>query len=85
MTPVPESDVGSALRMVRDVVREIKPYHLDRRKVPVKLDQNESAHALPDSFRQALARALRELKPNRYPALIPTELQEALGGAQYIR
>jgi histidinol-phosphate aminotransferase len=79
MRPVPGSDVDSALRIVRDVVREVRPYHLDRRQVPVKLDQNESAYPLPDSFRHVLEDALRNLEPNRYPALVPVELQEALG------
>jgi histidinol-phosphate aminotransferase len=45
----------------------------------VKLDQNEVSSGCPQSIRDAIQGALQEMDFNRYPALHPGDLQEALG------
>jgi histidinol-phosphate aminotransferase len=68
----------SALDHVKAVVRGMSAYTLPPLEAPVKVNQNENPHELPDALkRKVMERALA--RPwGRYPPFDPAELQQAL-------
>ena len=67
-----------ALRHVKPAVRGLKAYTLAARRAPVKINQNENPHDLPEGLkRRVLERAL-ERPWSRYPDFDPKELLDAL-------
>jgi histidinol-phosphate aminotransferase len=52
---------------VRPEVRALTAYHVAKADGMIKLDANESPHALPDALRAKLATALADVPLNRYP------------------
>ena len=51
----------------RPGLRDVEPYAAPQLEVKVRLNTNECPYALPDSFREELALAVRDLDLNRYP------------------
>jgi len=70
------------LSLINPVVRAQKPYHLERRDVPVKLNQNENPFDWPTTIKEEVAQFCRERPWNRYPPFIPEELRQMI--ADYI-
>ena len=68
-----------ALELINPAVRAQKPYHLERRNVPVKLNQNENPFDWPLAIKEEIGRFCVERPWNRYPPFIPEELREMLG------
>jgi histidinol-phosphate aminotransferase len=68
------SEKRSAVSWIRPAVKALTPYHLDRRDVPVKLDQNENNLGVPDAMREALLEALRRTPLHRYPSPSQSEI-----------
>jgi histidinol-phosphate aminotransferase len=62
------SEKKAPLSWVRPSLRALTAYHLDRRDVPVKLDQNENSLGLPEAVREALLEALSRSPLHLYPA-----------------
>ncbi|MEP6677894.1 MAG: histidinol-phosphate transaminase [Betaproteobacteria bacterium] len=52
---------------VRSEVRALTAYHVARSEGMIKLDANESPHALPDALREQLGATLAHVPLNRYP------------------
>jgi histidinol-phosphate aminotransferase len=71
----------SALDHVKPVVRGIGAYTLPPLEAPIKVNQNENPHELPDALkRKVMQRALA--RPwGRYPPFDPAELQQALAAS----
>jgi histidinol-phosphate aminotransferase len=67
------------LDLINPAVRGQKPYHLDRRDVPVKLNQNENPFDWPLPIKEEIGRFCSERPWNRYPPFIPEELKVMLG------
>jgi histidinol-phosphate aminotransferase len=59
---------------LRPAVRALTAYHLDRRDVPVKLDQNENNLGVPEAMREELLDALRREPLHRYPSPSQAEI-----------
>jgi histidinol-phosphate aminotransferase len=64
--------------MVRPAVKALRAYHLERRDVAVKLDQNENNLGFPASMMEELLEALRETPLHRYPSPSQSEILETL-------
>lgn len=67
------------LARINAAVRAQKSYHLDRRDVDIKLNQNENPFDWPASIKDEVAQFCRERPWNRYPPFIPEELKTMLG------
>ncbi len=73
--PVPEA----LLDLIRPEVRSQRPYTVPgARKVPVKLNQNESPFDLPPALKRELLEAFFQISFNRYPSEQPAKLLTAL-------
>jgi histidinol-phosphate aminotransferase len=59
---------------IRPAVRALTPYHLDRKDVRVKLDQNENGLGVPETMRKELIEALSLAPLHRYPAPSQAEI-----------
>ncbi len=67
------------LGRIREQVRAEKPYLVPgARRVPHKLNQNESPYDLPLALKKELLEAFLDIPFNRYPDEQPTELVQAL-------
>jgi histidinol-phosphate aminotransferase len=63
---------------IRPAVKALRGYHLERRDVPVKLDQNENNFGVPDPMMAELLEALRGTPLHRYPSPSQAEILETL-------
>ncbi len=68
-----------AIALINPAVTKQKPYHLERREVPVKLNQNENPFDWPAAIKEEVGRFCVERPWNRYPPFIPEELKKMLG------
>jgi histidinol dehydrogenase len=73
-----EPERRASIDIVRPAVKALRAYHLDRRDVAVKLDQNENNLGVPLSMMEELLEALREAPLHRYPSPSQTEILETL-------
>lgn len=71
--------LADTLLRINKAVRTQKSYHLCRRDVPVKLNQNENPFDWPAEIKEEVAQFSRERPWNRYPPFIPNELKTMLG------
>ncbi len=67
------------LALINPSIRAQKAYHLERREVPVKLNQNENPYDWPLPIKEEIGRFCVERPWNRYPPFVPDELKEMLG------
>jgi len=72
-------ELPETILRINAAVRAQKSYHLDRRDVPVKLNQNENPFDWPLSIKDEVAQFCKERPWNRYPPFVPEELKEMLG------
>ncbi len=63
----------------RPGLRDVEPYVAPQLDVKVRLNTNECPYPLPESFRQDLALAIRDLDLNRYPDREAETLRARLG------
>ncbi|MBN1760395.1 MAG: histidinol-phosphate transaminase [Chitinispirillaceae bacterium] len=68
-----------ALDLINPAVKTQKAYHLERREVPVKLNQNENPFDWPQSIKEEIGKFCVDRPWNRYPPFIPDELRAQLG------
>lgn len=68
------SEKRPAVTWIRPAVKALTAYHLDRRDVAVKLDQNENNLGVPDAMREELLEALRRTPLHRYPSPSQSEI-----------
>jgi histidinol-phosphate aminotransferase len=68
------SDRKAPVAWIRPAVRALTAYHLDRREVAVKLDQNENNLGVPEAMREDLIDALRRAPLHRYPSPSQAEI-----------
>jgi histidinol-phosphate aminotransferase len=68
-----------ALSLINPAIRAQKAYHLERRDVPVKLNQNENPFDWPRAIKEEIGRFCVERPWNRYPPFVPEELKVMLG------
>lgn len=68
-----------ALSCINEAVRQQKSYHLERRDVPVKLNQNENPFDWPENIKSEVSNFCKERHWNRYPPFVPEELKTMLG------
>lgn len=78
--PVPLAGTSGPdpLAFVKASVRALEPYHLEPRRAPVKLNQNENAHDLPAELKAEILRLAGERPWCRYPDFVPRSLTERL-------
>lgn len=67
------------LALINPSIRAQKAYHLERRDVPVKINQNENPFDWPRAIKEEIGRFCVERPWNRYPPFIPEELHVMLG------
>ncbi len=67
LTADPRDVAARVAAAVRPEVRALTAYHVAKADGMIKLDANESPHALPDAVRTELAAALARVPLNRYP------------------
>lgn len=72
-------NLNEALSCINPAVKSQKSYHLDRKDVPVKLNQNENPFDWPPEIKKEVAQFVIERPWNRYPPFIPEELNAMLG------
>ena len=65
----------------RPGLREVEPYQAPQLEVRARLNTNECPYPLPEGFTEDLARAVRDLRLNRYPDREAARLREELAGA----
>lgn len=70
---------ADALALINPAVKEQQAYHLERREVPVKLNQNENPFDWPEPIKKEVGNFCVERPWNRYPPFIPEELKSLLG------
>jgi len=63
---------------VKPAVRSLAAYHLEPHRAPVKLNQNENPHDLPDDIKREVLARLAERPWCRYPDFVPAALRSAL-------
>jgi histidinol-phosphate aminotransferase len=63
-----------AVSWIRPAVKALTAYHLDRRDVTIKLDQNENNLGVPDAVREELLEALSRAPLHRYPSPSQAEI-----------
>ena len=63
----------------KDII-SLKPYQIEGRKYPVKLDANESPFDMDSKLKTALLNKLKKIEFNRYPDGNASELKKALAG-----
>jgi len=66
------------LRHVKPAVREIRAYTLAAREAPVKVNQNENPHDLPDAVKRRVLECALSRPWSRYPDFDPRALTDAL-------
>lgn len=67
-----------AIDFIKPVVRSTKPYTLKLTDCQIKVNQNENPYDMPQEIKDEVARRVASRPWSRYPAFVPTELQEAL-------
>jgi histidinol-phosphate aminotransferase len=73
-------NLDTALGLINQNIRDLKPYHLEREECAVKLNQNENPFDWPLDIKEEIARFCVDRAWNRYPPFVPEELRDALAG-----
>ncbi|MBN1575533.1 MAG: histidinol-phosphate transaminase [Chitinispirillaceae bacterium] len=73
-------ELPDTLTLINPAIRAQKAYHLERREVAIKLNQNENPYDWPRPIKEEIARFCVERPWNRYPPFVPEELKVLLGG-----
>ena len=73
-------NLDSALLLINESIRSLKPYHLEPEECTVKLNQNENPFDWPKPIKEEVGRFCVERPWNRYPPFIPEALKDLLAG-----
>src|SRR5439155_203147 len=76
MKPTAAPAADAALALIKPEVRALTAYTLEAPPAPRKLNQNESPFDAPEPVKEAVIRAMRGERWNRYPPFNPGELGE---------
>jgi len=72
-------ELPEIIELINPALRQGTSYHLIRREVPVKLNQNENPFDWPLPIKEEIGRFCVERPWNRYPPFVPEELKIMLG------
>lgn len=64
--------------VVREEIRNLKPYEVKDFPVRIKLDANESTYSLPEEFQERLLYEIKDIAFNRYPDPHAMKLKEVI-------
>jgi len=70
--------VADAAKHIKPAVRSIGAYTLAARRAPVKINQNENPHDLPEAVKRRVLQQALDRSWSRYPDFDPQELLERL-------